>query len=66
VGLMLGMVGSLALSNVLASQLYGVTPHDPLVLGAVALVLLVTGALASAVPALRAARVAPVEALRHG
>jgi ABC-type antimicrobial peptide transport system permease subunit len=65
VGLMLGMVGSLALSNVLASLLYGVTPHDPLVLGAVALVLLVTGALASAVPALRASRVAPIEALRH-
>jgi hypothetical protein len=65
VGLVLGVVGSLALSNVLASLLYGVTPHDPFVLGAVALMLLMTGALASAVPALRAARVAPVEALRH-
>jgi predicted permease len=64
-GLLLGVVGALALSNVLAALLYGVTPHDPLVLAAVALLLLVTGALASAVPALRAARVAPVEALRH-
>jgi putative ABC transport system permease protein len=66
VGSLLGIVGSLALSNVLASLLYGVAPHDPLVLAVAALVLLVTGALASAVPALRASRVAPVEALRHG
>jgi ABC-type antimicrobial peptide transport system permease subunit len=65
IGLALGVVGALALSNVLASQLYGVAPRDPIVLGAVALLLLLTGALASAVPALRAARVAPVEALRH-
>jgi putative ABC transport system permease protein len=65
IGLAFGLVGSLVLSNVLASLLYGVTPHDPFVLGAVALALLLTGALASAVPALRASRVAPVEALRH-
>ena len=64
-GLALGVAGSLALSGVLAALLYGVAPRDPLVLGAVALVLFATGALASAVPALRASRVAPVEALRH-
>jgi predicted permease len=66
IGLMLGVIGSLALSNALGVLLYGVTPHDPLVLATVALVLLVTGAFACAVPAMRAARVAPVEALRHG
>jgi len=65
IGLAVGLIASLALSNVLAAQLYGVAPRDPLVLGAVAVVLLATGALASAVPALRATRVAPVEALRH-
>jgi predicted permease len=64
-GLALGVIGSFALSNVLASQLYGVTPRDPFVLATVALALLLTGALASAVPAWRAARVAPIEALRH-
>jgi predicted permease len=64
-GLAFGVVGALALANVLSALLYGVTPHDPVVLGAVALALLATGALASAVPAWRAARVAPVEALRH-
>jgi predicted permease len=66
VGLSLGVVGSLALSTALTALLYGITPHDPVVLAAVASVLLATGALACAVPALRAARVAPVEALRHG
>jgi len=65
VGLVFGVVGALVLSKVLGSLLYGVGPHDPLVLGAVAAVLLMTGVLACAVPALRASRVAPVEALRH-
>ncbi len=65
VGLVFGVVGALALSKVLGSLLYGVGPHDPLVLGSVAIVLFATGALACAVPALRASRVAPVEALRH-
>jgi len=65
IGLALGVVGALALSKVLGSLLFGVGPHDPLVLGSVAIVLLVTGVLACVVPALRAARVAPVEALRH-
>lgn len=59
IGLMLGVVGALALSSVLGA------PRDPLVLTAVALALLVTGGLASVVPALRASRLAPIEALRH-
>ena len=63
-GLAFGIVGALALSRVLSSQLYGVAPHDPLVLSAVALVLLVTGAAACALPAWRASRIAPTEALR--
>src|SRR6185312_16064695 len=50
------IVGALALSRVLGSLLYGVGPHDPLVLGTVAAVLLATGALACAVPALHASR----------
>ena len=65
VGLLFGVVGALTLSKVLGSLLYGVAPRDPLVLGTVALVLLLTGLVASAVPALRASRVPPVEALRH-
>jgi len=64
-GLVLGVAGSLALSNVLGALLYGVAPRDPFVLAAVALALFATGVMASAVPALRASRLAPVEALRH-
>jgi ABC-type antimicrobial peptide transport system permease subunit len=48
-----------------ARLLYGVAPRDPFVLAAVALALLVTGALASTVPALRASRSRRLKALRH-
>jgi predicted permease len=44
--------------------LYDTSPHDPLVLGGVALVLLAVAVVASLVPALRAKRVDPMEALR--
>jgi ABC-type lipoprotein release transport system permease subunit len=50
---------------VLGALLYGVAPRDPFVLMAVALALFGTGVMASSVPALRASRLAPVEALRH-
>jgi putative ABC transport system permease protein len=50
---------------VLGSLLYGVTADDPLTFAGTALVLLQIGLLASAVPALRAARVEPLVALRE-
>lgn len=65
IGLGLGVFGALALARVIAAQLYGVSPYDPLVLGAVAGALLATGAVACALPAWRAARIPPLEALRH-
>ena len=64
-GAALGLLGALAAGKALAAVLYGVTPTDPLTLGATALVLLQVGLLASAVPALRAARVEPLVALRE-
>jgi predicted permease len=48
----------------LRSFLYGVTASDPLTLGAVTLALVATGSVASWLPARRAARVDPAEALR--
>jgi ABC-type antimicrobial peptide transport system permease subunit len=63
-----GIVAGLALFALVArfirSLLFGVAPSDPLTLAAVALVLLGTTALASWIPARRAARVDPMEALR--
>ena len=48
----------------LRAFLYGVTPADPLTLGGVTLALVATASAASWLPARRAARVDPAEALR--
>ncbi len=64
VGLTVGILAALALSGVLATQLYEVDPRDPGVLAAVAGVLLTVGLLASFIPAWRATRVHPVVAMR--
>ena len=47
-----------------ASQLYGVKPYDVVLLGGATLILAVCGLLAGAIPALRAAAVDPIQALR--
>jgi putative ABC transport system permease protein len=63
-GLLLGVGGSVALRSVVAGQLYGVKPLDPLVLSAVMLTLSGVGLAACALPAHRATRVDPVTVLR--
>lgn len=63
-GLLLGLVISLWLGKFVSSMLYGTTPADPVALSAVALGLLVVGAAAGLVPALRAARLDPALTLR--
>jgi putative ABC transport system permease protein len=63
IGLALGVGGALAASNLLAAQLYGVTPRDPLTIACVSLVFLLVAVLASWAPARRAARVDPRRAL---
>jgi len=65
IGLVLGLAGALALSGLLANFLFGVNPRDPATFGGIVLVLALTGLLASWVPARRATRVDPAEALRH-
>jgi ABC-type lipoprotein release transport system permease subunit len=47
-----------------SALLFGVTPHDPATLGAAVVGLALVAALASYVPALRASRLEPIEALR--
>lgn len=64
VGVVVGLAVAAAASRLIASILYGVTPRDPAVLGGVALVLLAVALLASALPAWRASRADPMEALR--
>ncbi len=64
IGAVLGLVGALALGQTLTSMLYGVTPSDPATFAITAAVLALVGLIASWIPALRATRVDPMEALR--
>lgn len=63
-GLAIGLAAVLAGGQLLESFLFGVHAFDPLTLTATLLVLLSAGLAATAVPALRAARTAPMTALR--
>ncbi len=65
VGVLVGVAGSLAVTRLLSEQLYGVTPLDPATFTVVPLVLLGVAALASYLPARRAAAVSPLVALRE-
>ena len=60
----LGLGGALLLSRSLKTLLYDLSPTDPLAYVAVSLLLLAVAALASYLPARRAARINPIEALR--
>jgi putative ABC transport system permease protein len=64
-GVVVGVAGALAITRVLASLLYDVSPTDPATLAVVSLVLIGMALLASYVPARRAARIDPMVALRY-
>jgi putative ABC transport system permease protein len=65
VGVALGLIASLAIGRVIATQLWGVSAYDPWTLVSVPIVLLITGMVACWLPARRAARVDPLVALRY-
>lgn len=64
IGSTLGLIGAGALSRVLRSFLFGVSPFDPVVLALSAAVILLLAIASSALPAIRAARINPVSTLR--
>jgi macrolide transport system ATP-binding/permease protein len=64
-GTALGLIGCYWLSRLVSSQLYGVTPYDPLSFAAAAVVLVGVAMLASYIPARRATKVDPLVALRY-
>jgi putative ABC transport system permease protein len=64
IGSVVGVAASLAASRVLSSQLFGVSPTDPLTIAAVLATLIGVASVASAVPARRAAAIDPTRALQ--
>jgi putative ABC transport system permease protein len=65
IGIAVGLGASLILARFLRSLLFAVGPTDPATLGAVSLVFACVALLASYIPARRATKVDPMEALRH-
>ena len=64
-GLAIGVAASLATNRLLVSQLWNISPHDPLTFAVAMLIVLTIGAVACWVPARRAVRVEPMTALRQ-
>jgi ABC-type antimicrobial peptide transport system permease subunit len=65
VGLLAGMAGAIGLASALKSFLYGVGPMDPAVIAGVVALLLSVVFVANYVPARRATRTDPIQALRY-
>ena len=64
-GLAIGLVGAGMLTRLIKAFLYGVKPMDPITFAGGSFVLLAVELIASYIPASRATKVDPMEALRH-
>ena len=64
-GIAAGVLTSFAVTRLIANQIWSVSPHDPLTLGAVVVVVAIAGLAACYFPARRAMRVDPMVALRY-
>ena len=65
IGVALGTAAALGLTRLMANQLFGVSPHDPLTFAGVALLLAMVALGACYLPARRAMRTDPMAALRQ-
>ena len=65
IGLVIGLVGALALGRVVGSLIYGVSAKDPATYAAVSVLLAMVAFVASVIPAYRATRVEPVKTLHE-
>jgi ABC-type antimicrobial peptide transport system permease subunit len=64
-GLLIGVLGSLAVTRVIQSALFGMSPTDPLTFTVAAILLGAIALLACYIPAWRASRIDAIAALRH-
>jgi ABC-type antimicrobial peptide transport system permease subunit len=65
VGVIAGVIAALMLGGIIRNQLFGVNVFDPTTLATVIGVLLLSAAIASLLPATRAARIDPIRAFRE-
>jgi ABC-type antimicrobial peptide transport system permease subunit len=64
-GLILGLVAALGVTRLMREVLFRVSPTDPIVFGTVIVLIALVGLAACGLPARRASRLNPVEALHH-
>jgi putative ABC transport system permease protein len=64
IGVAAGLVMASGAARLAGSLLYGIAPHDPVSYAAAAIAVLIAAGAAASIPAIRAARVDPVTALR--